>query len=192
MSTKLFGCLLGLTFFVLCACSKTKTEEAPGAAPAPPPQAAEARPMQDTVASVPVPKPEGGGLKCEKLLSQALRDKFLAGAAMTSRAQTSSTSIACRFSGGKLTNGLDIIFSCTDNGALPEVVKETTTQFKKMGYLDVPGVGRAAVRNGEMQVALWDDDTNCQVTITGIEDKVNLIDLAKDLVASLNKASFEM
>jgi hypothetical protein len=134
----------------------------------------------------------GPGLDCERLIAPAVRDRYLAGTQLEARRRTGPATVSCKFTGPDMPLGIDVSFICRDEMIDPKVMNEVSERFKKMGYQEVAGLGRRALKNGEMQVVFWDDDTNCEVSVTGIENKVNLLDLSRDLVPAITPAALTL
>jgi len=181
--------LLSLTL-ALAACTK-KSEEAP---PTPSPDQAAAAPAKVPDAPPAPPPPAVKHHTCDKLVPQALRDKLLAGATITEKQSANAKSVNCKVSGGAVGGDVDMMFMCDDLMSSKEVIDETLKQFqqvKALKYEPLPGLGKAAVQAGDLQVVFWDDDTNCQVTLTGVMIKIKLLDVAKELVAAINPAAIQ-
>jgi hypothetical protein len=130
-------------------------------------------------------------LSCDKLIPQAMRDKFFAGAKIEEKnaapGQVSCTSL--KIDGGNIELTM-LSYVCTDWSEA--TFKETMERGKKSltDVKDLSGVGRMAYSGQAKKttmVQLWDDDTNCYATITGKSPE----ELGKEAAAALTPAALQ-
>ncbi len=189
------GCALLLAtaasaLLVFAACSKTGDEtQAPAT-----PQAPAAVPTPAGRAPETPAAPARKAPQCERVAPKALMDKHCAGCALQEKQAPDGRGVSCRYKGDSIGGEFEIMLVCDKNLATKEVIDETLRQFDKMKtmkYERVEGLGRAAVKNGDLQLVFWDDDTPCQGTITGVMVKVDFAALAQELVKSITPTAIE-
>lgn len=184
------ACAVFVASLSTAACSKSSDEARPPAAP----QAPAAAPAPtDRAPEIPA-VPARQAPQCERVAPKAIMEKHCAGCALTEKKAPDGRGVSCRFKGDSIGGEFEFMLVCDKNLATKQIIDESLRQFesmKTMKYERVEGLGRAAVKNGDLQVVFWDDDTPCQATITGVMVKVDFVALAHDLIGSITPAAIE-
>ncbi len=149
------------------------------------------KPATDKPPATP-PAAAGPAMSCDKVLSQATRDKYLKGELQKDQAGATPTAVSCSFLVEATASASAVNYLCQP--AWPDDrMKQTVDASRGMlkNAKDVPGVGRMAVAGdmGMTMMTIWDDDTNCIITATGSFGDVAA--LGKALVADLTPASLK-
>ena len=186
---------LFLSLVLFAACSK-KNEEAkktdPAAATPAPAAAKPAEPTPGSAAApAAAPAAATGKLDCDKVLPKSLRDKYFAGATIENNPQPVDFAGSCKITQGDDTREVNV--SCHDNVAAGMQASIDALKKSLPNAKEQSGIGKAAVvvDMGEvagkklgMQVTAWDDDSNCQVSLS-LGGTVDAIAFTKDLLAAL-------
>ncbi|NMB74662.1 MAG: hypothetical protein GYA21_05975 [Myxococcales bacterium] len=188
LATAASALLAALLAFAACSKSSDEaqapaTPQGPAAAPSP------AGPSPEAPAA-----PARKAPQCERVAPKTVMDKHCAGCALREKPAPDGRGVSCRYKGDSIGGEFEIMLVCDKNLAKKEIIDETLRQFesmKTMKYERVEGLGRAAVKNGDLQIVFWDDDTPCQGTITGVMVKVDFAALAQELVKSITPTAIE-
>lgn len=162
----------------VAGCSKDDKKDAP-------PATAGGTDKPGPAAKNPMPTgPTGAKLTCDKILPQAMRDKYFPTATITNTPMPTEFTAECKIDDGSI-SGSSISVSCHENmkAAMTATIEGLRKNLKPD---DLPGVGAGAVtmnmgQAGSM-VSAWDDDSDCQATMTlreGIDPKDFAIELLK-------------
>lgn len=180
----MYNAVFLIAVLVTTACSKKDGNTAAPAADDP----AAAAPAGSAAPAAPA-APAAGGLNCDKVLANNLRDKYFAGTTITDVAQPVAFSGKCEI---KLAEGdpletASVEVSCHDNVKLAKDDSIAGIKKAMKGAKDLPGVGDGAVvydLTVGTQVSAWDNDSNCQVLVM-LPKAVDATAFTNDLLASL-------
>jgi hypothetical protein len=174
--------MLSLLLFA-AACSRSSEEAQAPPAPAAAPRAAPA-----------AAPPNRKAPDCARVAPKTMMEKHCPQCVLTERKSPDGRGVSCRYKGESIGGEFEIMLACDEDLAKGPVIEESLRQFeslKSMKYERIEGLGRGAVKNGDLQVVFWDDDTSCQATLTGVMVKVDLAAVARDLAAAITPAALE-
>jgi hypothetical protein len=134
----------------------------------------------------------GFSLDCDKLIPRSTREKFFPQFSVRKRSLCPGCSDVCEAGdpqdvslvSGK---GIRIMYDCRRRFSSTEIQK-TKDQMIKLGYAEIPGIGRSALKR-QLQLTFWDEDTNCYVAINGAPSQGTIEDLARDIEKDLTSES---
>jgi hypothetical protein len=126
-------------------------------------------------------------LTCDKILPQALRDKYLANMTVTNVAQPVEFSAVCKVEGPGMESQAQVQAACDDTvaAAADKAIPDIKKSFPDAK--EVPGVGKVAImiESGSMrQLTAWDNNSNCEVTVA-VPKNVDAVAFSKDLLEAL-------
>jgi len=173
MRTRIYVAALAL---VLAACGKkaetgaAKTDEKPSAP-----------------ATADKPAAPGGKLACAKLVPQALVDKYLSGFTLE-ESDPPLGGHQCNYT--KDANTVGVTVNC---GEADKREKETAVMKDSMHGVDVPGIGRSALKlqSAFPQYDVWDDDTPCHIIVTVGDVPADPLAFTKDVVQAVTPAAIQ-
>jgi hypothetical protein len=125
---------------------------------------------------------------CDQLLPAAALAQRLSGATLEAEPEAPANAVACglRRGGASIAS---LIVTC--HPRMPASRETSLGSLRKhLRAIDLPGLGAGAVSletGGQRSVSAWDDDSDCQVTLTAPADAddLDLVALAKDVLAAL-------
>jgi hypothetical protein len=171
---------------VLVACSSKHDDRPARPAPASP-AAAPAAPASPALASDAAAAAVGpaSALDCETLLSQSLRERYFAGAAVTTRAH-SADHVECALA----VPGSRALIGATCNATIssPEAIAVTTRQLKSHRRTKDLAIGKSGIEvEGGIagdEATIWDDATPCQIRLA-LPSSTDIAAVARDVLAHL-------
>jgi hypothetical protein len=169
-----------LCMLLLCACSGKKQDRPPARPP-------DAAPAFETAAM----KPTEINVRCERILTKDLLDRFFPGRVLGSGGPNLETwNRTCTIGAAGQPMGTTIQVSCGDPYVNDESMKAQMAQAARQGFQNVPELGRWAARRGD-ELRLWDEDAPCLFSIARFQPAERLVELARALEVSTTDASFD-
>ncbi len=172
-----------LTFALLAvACSKKKPDEQSSPTPVSGSSAATAPATGTTVVAA------AGGLTCDKVLPQAMRDKYFKGRTVKSVPAVTESNVECKVAADD--SGIEPTISATCHDSMAAAKDASIAKLKEMfkeGVTDVTDIGKGGILidlTMFKQLTVWDDDSSCMVSVN-MPSNIDVRAVTKDLIALL-------
>jgi len=143
----------------------------------------EPAPLKAPTAATPAAESSGAGLSCERLLPKEVRDRFMPGTELR-EASLAARTVMCTASkgGGQMVANVQADCRATTTLAYWQAHAHELTRTHP-AYKDLPGLGRAALGT-DKELELYDDDTDCLVTVADYEGRP-VLELAREVARVL-------
>lgn len=130
----------------------------------------------------PAPTPAGAG-QCRTLVPASIVAKYFAGYEPSERL-VGNSGVQCRFIRTSPFAEVSVSFNCEQAAAA--AMTGMIERQKAKGGVELPGLGKGAVKIGHA-VMVWDDDSTCVLTIIAADNEIAIdpLPFAKDLTAAV-------